>query len=90
MPSDQHLNEDINAELDFEIYKKLLFSLDYYQRWVNSPRPKFRNSDRGGGEGSGFPLHQYPLFWLLRLDSPKPWILSENMRNMDIESVEEL
>ena len=30
MPSDQHWNEDINAELEFEIRKKLFFSPDYY------------------------------------------------------------
>ena len=30
MPSDQHWNEDIYAEVDFEIRKKLFFSPDYY------------------------------------------------------------
>ena len=30
MPSDQYLNEDINAELDFEILKKLFSSPDFY------------------------------------------------------------
>ena len=30
MSSNQYLNEDINAELDFEILKKLFFSPDFY------------------------------------------------------------
>ena len=30
MPPDQYLNEDINAELDFEIRKKLFSSPDFY------------------------------------------------------------
>ena len=30
MPSDQYSNEDINAELDFEIRQKLFSSPDFY------------------------------------------------------------
>ena len=39
MPSDQHWNEDINAELEFEIRKKLFFSPDYNRGWVKTPTP---------------------------------------------------
>ena len=39
MPSDQHWNEDINAELEFEIRKKLFFSPDYGVVGVKTPTP---------------------------------------------------
>ena len=39
MPSNQYSNEDFNADLDFEIRKKLIFSPDYYWGWVKTPTP---------------------------------------------------
>ena len=39
MPSDQHWNKDINAELDFEICKKLSFSPDSHAVGVKTPTP---------------------------------------------------
>ena len=68
MPSDQHLNEDIIAELDYEIRKKCFL---------------VPISTKGGSihlhqgfdiliEGvDGFPLHHYPSFWPIRLDFAK-------------------
>ena len=39
MPSDQHWNEDINAELECEILKKLFFSPDSDAVGVKTPTP---------------------------------------------------
>ena len=39
MPSDQHWNNDINPELDFEICKKLFFSPDSDAVGVKTPTP---------------------------------------------------